>query len=132
MLGFENEWQRRSFPHAAIVELPSGARIGAVPPPFLLATKLKAYLGRGRGDLLASRDWADIVALIDGREDLPAEIRQAPHELTRYLSETLQRLLAEDRIVDGIRAQLLPDAISQARAEEIVLPRLREICARPV
>ena len=55
LLGFENEWQRRAFPHAIVVELPSGARIRAVPPPFLLATKLEAYLGRGKGDLLASR-----------------------------------------------------------------------------
>lgn len=90
LLGFSNEWQRRAFPHATNVELPSGARIRAVPPPFLLATKLEAYLGRGEGDLLASRDWADIVALIDGREELGDEIRQAPAELTTYLDETLR------------------------------------------
>jgi hypothetical protein len=127
LLGFENEWQRRSFPHAALVELPSGRRIRAVPPPFLMATKLEAYVSRGRGDLLASRDWADIVALIDGREELRAEIQQAPAELVAYLGETLRQLLIQDRIIDGIRAQLLPDAISQARAEDVVLARLRQI-----
>lgn len=127
LLGFENQWQRRAFPHAAVVELPSGTRIRAVPPPFLLATKLEAYLGRGKGDLLASRDWADIVALIDGREEFLAEIRQTPVKLAEYLNETLRSLLAENRIVDGIRAQLLPDATSQARAEDVVLARLREI-----
>ena len=127
LLGFENEWQERAFPHAVSVELPSGASIRAIPPPFLLATKLEAYAGRGRNDLLASRDWADVVALIDGREELPAEVRKAPSELSKYLSVALQRLLADDRIIDGIRSQLLPDAISQARAEEVVLPRLRGI-----
>jgi predicted nucleotidyltransferase len=127
LLGFSNEWQRRAFPHATVVELPSGARIQAVPPPFLLATKLEAYLGRGDDDLLASRDWADIVAMIDGREELGGEIQQASVELKIYLCESLERLLEEDRIVDGIRAQLLPDAISQARAEDIVLVRLHEI-----
>lgn len=98
-----------------------------MPPPFLLATKLEAYLGRGGGDLLASRDWADIVALIDGREELGGEIQQAPAELRTYLIETLGRLLDEDRVIDGIRAQLLPDAISQTRAEDVVLARLDEI-----
>ena len=127
LLGFSNEWQRRAFPHATAIELPSGACIKAVPPPFLLATKLEAYLGRGEGDLLASRDWADIVALVDGREELRAEIRHAPQELTTYLAKSLRALLEQDRIVDGIRAQLLPDAISQARAEDLVLARLREI-----
>jgi hypothetical protein len=70
LLGFANKWQRKAFPHAAEVELPSGPRIKAVPPSFLLATKLEAYLGRGKNDLLASRDWADIVALVDGRAEL--------------------------------------------------------------
>jgi predicted nucleotidyltransferase len=46
LLGFTNEWQRKAFPHATTVELPSGTRVQAVPPPFLLATKLEAYLGR--------------------------------------------------------------------------------------
>lgn len=32
LLGFSNEWQRRAFPHATVVELPSAARIKAVPP----------------------------------------------------------------------------------------------------
>lgn len=127
LLGFANEWQRRAFPHATTVELPSGTRIRAVPPPFLLATKLEAHLGRGEGDLLASRDWADIVALLDGREELVREIRDSPTELTDYIADTLRQLLKEERILDGIRAQLPPDSISQARAEEIVLPRAADI-----
>lgn len=127
LLGFVNEWQKRAFPHAVSVELPSGAGIRAIPPPFLLATKLEAHVSRGRDDLLASRDWADVVALVDGREELLAEIRAAPDELAKYLSDALRQLLVSDRIVDGIRAQLLPDAISQARAEDVVLARLDEI-----
>jgi predicted nucleotidyltransferase len=129
LLGFENEWQRRAFSHATVAKLPSGVRIRAITPPFLLATKIEAYRGRGKGDLLASRDWADIVALVDGREELVAEIQQAPADLV-YVSKALQRLLAQDRILDGIRAQLLPDAISQSRAEDVVLTRLRQIVGR--
>jgi hypothetical protein len=113
LLGFSNEWQERAFPNGTTVALRSGTIIQAVPPPFLLATKLEAYLGRGKGDMLASRDWADIVALVDGRKELGGEIRQAPEELRSYLAGTLRKLLEEDRILDGIRAQLPPDAISQ-------------------
>lgn len=131
LLGFENRWQRRSFPHAASVELPSGARIRAIPPPFLLATKMEAHSGRGNRDLLASRDWADIVSLIDGREELVNEVDMAPSELAAYLRATLGQLLSMDRIVEGIQAQLLPDEISQARAEDVVLPRVREIVEPP-
>lgn len=127
ILGFENRWQRESFPHAAEVNLPSGTNIRAVPPPFLMATKLEAHLGRARGDLLGSRDFADVVALVDGRAELAAEVRAAPADLRRYLETTLMSFLSDDRILDGVQAQLLPDGASQQRAEELVLPRIREI-----
>jgi predicted nucleotidyltransferase len=126
VLGFENEWQREAFPHAVDVSLPSGLRIGAVPPPFLLATKLEAYLGRGEGDLLGSADFADIVALVDGREELLAETRAGPKQLRAYVAATLEQMLADERVLDGVRAQLLPDAASQARSD-LVVARLREL-----
>lgn len=128
VLGFENKWQREAFPHAVEVKLPSGVRIRAVPPAFLLATKLEAYLGRGEGDLLGSADFADIVALVDGREELLVEARAAPKELRAYVAATLEQILADERVLDGVRAQLLPDAASQARAD-LVVARLRELAA---
>jgi hypothetical protein len=54
ILGFANRWQGASIPHAIECTLPSGAKIRAAPPPYLLATKLEAFNGRGRQDFLAS------------------------------------------------------------------------------
>lgn len=127
LLGFENRWQREAFPHAVDLTLPSGARIRAVPPAFMLATKLEAYLGRGDDDLVGSRDFADIVALVDGREELRAEIADAPHELRSYVESILRSLVSDPRLLDGVRAQLLPDSASQSRAEDVVVVRLRAI-----
>jgi hypothetical protein len=127
LLGFENRWQREAFPNAVERRLPSGDRIRAVPPAFLLATKLEAHEGRGEGDLLASRDFADVVALVDGREELSGEVRAAPEALRRYVGQSVASLLAEERLLDGIQGQLLPDEASQARAEPVVRARLREI-----
>jgi hypothetical protein len=129
LLGFENRWQRESFPHAVELTLPSEARIRAVPPAFLLATKLEAHQGRGGGDLLGSQDFADIVALVDGREELIEEVRMAPAELRRYVGEAVVSLFADDRLLDGVQGQLPPDAASQERAEAVVITRLREIVA---
>jgi hypothetical protein len=129
LLGFENRWQREAFPHAVERELPSGASIGAVPPAFLLATKIEAFRGRGEGDYLGSRDFADIVALVDGREELVDEVREAPAKLQAYVSEGLNLIIEKERALDGIYGQLPPDAASQGRAEAVVLPRLRELAA---
>ena len=127
ILGFENRWQKRAFPTALARDLPSGARIRAASPPFLLATKLEAFKGRGREDLLASHDFADIVSLFDGREELVSELRGAPSDLREYVGTEVSALLERERLLAGIHAQLPPDAASQARAEATVLPRLREV-----
>lgn len=78
ILGFTNQWHGPAFANAVTKSLPSGATIAVVPPPYLLATKLEAFKGRGESDLLGSKDFADIVALIDGREELLHEVATAP------------------------------------------------------
>lgn len=127
ILGFENRWQSAAVPHAVDRELPSGASIAAVSPPYLVATKLEAFAGRGRDDYIASRDFADIVTLLDGRAELIREIAEAPAALRTYLTSELTRHQAHWRFMDGIYAALLPDDASQARAERVVIPRINEI-----
>lgn len=129
LLGFENRWQRAALPHALAVELPSGARLRAVSPPYLLATKLEAFAGRGRGDLLGSRDLADVLSLVDGREELVAEFSAAPADVRGFVADGLSRLLALPRFSESIFGSLPPDAASQDRAEAFVLPRLRALIA---
>jgi hypothetical protein len=43
ILGFDNRWQAAAIPHAIVRELPSGATIRVVSPPYLLAAKLEAF-----------------------------------------------------------------------------------------
>jgi predicted nucleotidyltransferase len=127
ILGFENRWQAEALPHAVERELPSGVTIRAVSPPYLLATKLEAFKGRGRSDFLGSRSFADIVALLDGRAELPAEVAAAPVDVRRYLREEIRRLLDTARLLDGLAGAMRPDAASQQRIDSVVLPALRAI-----
>lgn len=129
LLGFENRWQRAALPHALRIELPSGASLRAVSPPYLLATKLEAFAGRGGGDLLGSRDLADVLSLIDGREELVAEFAAASAAVRRFVTADLDALLKLPRFTEAVFGSLPPDAASQDRAEAIVLPRLRALIA---
>jgi hypothetical protein len=81
----------------------------------------------GRGDFLGSRDFADIVALLDGRAELAAEVAAAPEDVRRYLREEIRRLLDTARLLDGLAGAMPPDAASQQRVDEVVLPALRAI-----
>lgn len=130
LMGFANRWQEVAVPHATERRLPSSAVIRAITPPFLMATKLEAYRGRGRGDHLASRDLEDIILLVDGRQELIGEVAASPFELRSHLSSECAALLSEPRFVDAIFGFLRSDSASQARARSIVIPRLRAIAGQ--
>lgn len=127
ILGFDNQWQGASIPHAIERTLPSGATIRAAPPAYLLATKIEAFNGRGHEDFLGSRDFGDMIALIDGREELVGEVHQSEPQLRAYLAAELARLREHPRFREGVSGALPADFASQARAEAIVLPRLERL-----
>lgn len=65
--------------------------------------------------------------LIDGREALVAEVAAATADVRAFIAEQLAALLNEPRFVDAIFGFLPGDSFGQARAEAIVLPRLRAL-----
>ena len=84
--------------------------------------KLEAFRGRGKGDFIASRDFEDIVTLLDRRPELIAELRSADAELRGFVAGEMQRLLGKAGFPDGVAAALPPDAASQGRAREVIRP----------
>jgi hypothetical protein len=103
ILGFDNRWQGAAIPHAIARELPSGATIRAVSPPHLLATKLEAFKGRGNRDFLGSRDFSDIIAIVDGHEELVEEVARSPADVRDYnIASQLRDLLEDPRFADGL------------------------------
>ena len=127
ILGFENRWQAAALPQAVERELPSGRRIRAAPPPFLLAMKLEAWGGRGRGDFLGSRDFEDIVLLLDRRAELVDEIETADEDLRRYVAAEVAKLLDDPRTQGGLMGAVPPDDVSQDRVTTVLLPALRAL-----
>ena len=128
LLGFENRWQAAALPHAIRRELPSGRLIRAASPPYLLATKLEAFKSRGNADLLGSRDFSDVIALVDGRLELVDEVLAAEPDVRDYIADELRSLLAAPRIGDGLAGAVRPDAASQARVDEIIMPAIKRLC----
>jgi len=125
ILGFENRWQAESFSHAVQVALPRGQSIQALPPPYLLATKLEAFDSRNRLDFHGSRDWGDVVALVDGREELVEEVGQAAEPVCSYISERLRELSGDRNFDAGVEGALPPSPESRDRVDLVVLPRIQ-------
>ncbi len=85
VLGFANRWYPLAHKSAVRTTLPSGRRIRLISAPAFLATKLEAFATRGRGDLMSSHDFEDIINVLDGRPEIVDEVALAGDELVSYL-----------------------------------------------
>lgn len=134
ILGFENRWQRPALDRAETVRLPSRQRIRAISPPYLMATKLEAWSGRGGGDHLRSHDLEDVIRLVDGRAEVVEEVGEASDDLRSFLSREIATLLDQPRFLDAIDGTVVGfgrgSSSDGGRVEEIVLPRLRALAER--
>lgn len=131
ILGFGNQWYRAAILDAVGVLLEPGLTVNVITAPYFLATKLDAFESTGRegqGDYFASRDIADVVAVIDGRPEIVLEIAETLPDLRQHLSSKFKDYLERGALIDCITAHLRPDPASQARDIE-VLRRMQAIAA---
>jgi predicted nucleotidyltransferase len=128
ILGFANRWYKAAMESSVTIRLKADLEIRAVTAPYFIATKLEAFKGRGKGDFFGSHDLEDLVAVVDGRETLAAEIRAELVELRAYIQAEAKSLLATAGFLDALPGYLLPDAASQSRIG-IVLNRLEDLAS---
>lgn len=104
VLGFANTWFIGGLENAVDYTLPNGTLIKVFAAPWFLAAKLQAYQGRGHGDVLMSNDIEDIIALLDGREELIEEVKRAPIDLRQFVSGQFTALLSLSAFHDVIQS----------------------------
>jgi hypothetical protein len=126
ILGFSNRWYKAAMENAQNMQIENGLILRVVTAPFFLGTKLEAFKGRGKNDYFASHDLEDLIAVIDGRPSLLAELRLESKELKAYVANVARNLLKEHNFIDALPGYLLPDSASQARLG-ILLKTLRNI-----
>jgi predicted nucleotidyltransferase len=127
VLGFGNRWYAPAIRNAETRTV-GDQTVQVVSAPFFLATKLEAFDGRGRGDYRGSHDLEDIVAVVDGREEIVDEVLGCSEDLRAYLAARIGRMLGTQRFRDALPGHLPGDAASQARLP-IILRRLEAIAA---
>ena len=106
VLGFSNRWYGAGIANAERMALANGERVSVFSIPYLFASKLEAFHGRGNGDFMASKDIEDAIALLDGCPDAERKIAVAPADVRRYLSQELTRLLADKTFLLSLEGHL--------------------------
>lgn len=119
ILGFSNRWYPHAIAGALRVALPSGRLIRLIPAPVFLATKLEAFATRGRGDLLSSHDFEDIIHVLDGRPDIEAEVAVAASELMHFLSARFGEIVRHADFFNTLPGLLTYDEIHGDRVRRV-------------
>lgn len=124
VLGFSNRWYPYAVETAESVELNPGLNIRLVSAVGFIATKLEAFAGRGAGDFLASHDIEDVLNIVDGREELMAEMADAPTDLRHAVASAFQKLLSDPDFEN-----VLPGLIAESDRADLIMQRLKAMSA---
>jgi predicted nucleotidyltransferase len=119
-LGLNTAWFKEALATATVQEV-AHTKLRLISPVAFLATKYEAFSDRGGGDFKGSPDLEDFVAVVDGRENIAAEIDRAPAGMRLYIIDAVRRLMANDEFGEALPGQLPSDRASQGR-----LPGLRQ------
>jgi predicted nucleotidyltransferase len=122
VLGFANRWYRPGFEAAQLATLPTGLQLRHLSAPYFVATKLEAFKDRGNNDVYLSHDLEDIITVVDGRDELKAELAAAPSEVRHFIAEHFQAVLNHTDF-----SNVLPGIVSQSTRAGLVLQRFAEI-----
>ena len=122
VLGFSNRWYPYAVESATAVDLGNGITVRLVSAVAFVATKLEAFTSRGGGDFLTSHDLEDVLNIVDGREELAAELASAPAELRQAVAAALAQLLAQPDF-----ANALPGLIAEPERAGLVAERLKTL-----
>jgi predicted nucleotidyltransferase len=107
------------FQFAEPHQLADDLEILALSASGLLAAKLEAFGDRGVREFPISKDLEDIVALLDRRLDISAELSAAPDEMRYFIAAATTRLLGDGHVLDVI-SDLLRDRERERRVIELM------------
>lgn len=65
VIGFSNKWYPEGFEKAILHPMTESESIYIFPLEYLIANKLEAFLTRGQSDFIFSRDFEDLVYLLE-------------------------------------------------------------------
>jgi hypothetical protein len=125
VLGFTNRWYEPAMENAVRAEIRGDLSIRLITAPYFVATKLEAFLDRGKGDYFMSHDLEDVLSVIDGRPELIAELKATEPELKTFVGKTFSELLQDDDFLNALPGLVMDG--SPAVRGPTVLARLRAI-----
>jgi predicted nucleotidyltransferase len=124
ILGFSNKWYAEAFANSYKFLLDDQYHIRLFQPAWFIASKLEAFKDRGGNDGRMSSDFEDIVFILNNRNGIWEEMRNAPGPLNEYLKEQFNNLLANQYIYEWIGTHL---EFSEQRRVNFIIGGLNQL-----
>jgi predicted nucleotidyltransferase len=127
--GFKTQWYPMAAQTATVVPVTFGddsVSIRLISAPLFVATKLDAFLDRGKNNYRDSEDIGDIIDVINGRPELLDELHKTQAVVREFIASNFMTMVKEPDFLEAITYNLLPDATSQARYD-VILSRCHSI-----
>lgn len=118
ILGFSNHWYPAAIRTAERYTLENGITINLITSACFLATKMEAFDSPTRedhGDMYVSRDFEDMITLIDGLPSIVDDVLGAEPDVREYLKERFLRQMNKPNWRDCVEAHVNDD-----RTEEVI------------
>jgi predicted nucleotidyltransferase len=93
ILGFSNRWYKDGVKNSIEYKMNNNETIRIFTPAYFIASKMEAFITRGRKDLYASHDLEDIIFVLDNRDEIEKEITEAEDGVKKYLKDQFTALL---------------------------------------
>lgn len=106
IVGFANFWYKPGMENSIFYRLPSKLEIKIFSFPYFLASKIEAFKDRGKGDFFGSRDFEDIVTVLEGRASLRTDFSDVQNDLRVYLQNWFQERLSSADFIQGLSYHL--------------------------
>lgn len=111
-------WIAKGFKQAKTLNL-GEVDIRLLPFPYFLATKFSAFFDRGLQDYWASKDYEDIIFLIDNVPNFPERVLNADEEVKAFLISAFDVIMRKEELQEVILGNL-PFEGQMSRYERIL------------
>ncbi len=101
-MGFSNKWYPDGFNQAVDYVIDERCTVKILSAPYFIATKLEAFKGRGENDGRTSKDFEDIIYVLENRQGIWEEMKNAGEDVKEYLRSEFQSLLKNPNILEWI------------------------------
>jgi predicted nucleotidyltransferase len=106
VIGFSNRWYPEGFANTVSFILDKQTTIRIFSLPCFFAAKWEAFKSRGNNNYRTSKDFEDLVYILENSVDFEEQMQNSPEHLLAYLKSEFESIIFRDDFEEGLYAHL--------------------------